>query len=102
MLNTVNEEDRIIEDRMLKWYFIIRYIGLVLWVIGIVFAVISNFFCETQKAILFIIGTFGIGLGMVFLFVSTDIEMLRNKRICNRTEKELQEYYKQLEKEEEK
>lgn len=100
MLNTTNEEDKIIEDKMIKWYFIVRYIGLILWTIGMVFAVVSNFFCDIQKATLFIIGTFGIGLGMVFLFVSTDIEMLRNKRICNRTEKELQEYYKQLEKEE--
>lgn len=70
MQNITRDEAIALENKMLKAYFIIRYIGLGLWIVG--------------------------------LMISTDIEILRCKHISERTDKELKEKWAELEAEEKK
>lgn len=70
MQNITRDEAIVLENKMLKAYFIIRYIGLGLWIVG--------------------------------LMISADIEILRCKHISERTDKELKEKWAELEAEEKK
>lgn len=70
MQNITRDEAIALENKMLKAYFIIRYIGLGLWIVG--------------------------------LMISADIEILRCKHISERTDKELKEKWAELEAEEKK
>lgn len=102
-MQDINRDEAIaLENKMLKAYFVIRYIGFGLWVLGMALTTISIFLDGSIKAILSLLGTLGFGLGIVGLMVSADIEILRCKHISERTDKELKEKWTELEAEEKK
>lgn len=102
-MQDINRDKAIaLEKKMLKAYFIVRYIGLGLWVLGMALTTISIFLDGGIKAILSLLGTLGFGLGIVGLMLSADIEILRCKHISERTDKELKEKWTELEAEEKK
>lgn len=102
-MQDINRDEAIaLENKMLKAYFIVRYIGLGLWVLGMTLTTIALFLDGGIKAAFSLFGTLGFGLGIVGLMVSADIEILRCKHISERTDKELKEKWTELEAEEKK
>lgn len=91
MQDITRDEAIALENKMLKAYFILRYIGFGLWILGMALITIAIFLDGDIKAAFSLFGTLGFGLGVVGLMVSADIEILRCKRISERTDKELKE-----------
>lgn len=97
MQNITRDEAIALENKMLKAYFIIRYIGLGLWVLGMTLTTIAIFLDGDIKAVFSLLGALGFGFGIVGLMISADIEILRCKHISERTDKELKEKWAELE-----